>query len=149
MAEMANQLGVKAEVLDIEQVKALLPSFEPDVNGGVYYPDDAHINPSDFMNGLRKWLKSNGAEFISELHIEELKGRKGKIEHLIAKGKKIEVGQVVLSSGSWAPLLLKSLGIKLPLQAGKGYNLTLPNNLKISYLLKKLIHCLMNLFFHY
>jgi len=126
MAEMANQLGVKAEVLDIEQVKALLPSFEPAVCGGVYYPDDAHIIPCDFMKGLRKWLTSHGAEFISNLSVEALEGRNGKIEHLIGKGKKIGVRQVVLSSGAWTSLLLRSLGIKLPLQAGKGYNLTLP-----------------------
>ncbi|HHZ64603.1 MAG TPA: FAD-dependent oxidoreductase [Flavobacteriales bacterium] len=126
-AEMANQLGVRAEVLNVEQVNALLPSFEPAACGGVYYPDDAHIIPGDFMQELRKWLTSHGAEFISNLSVEALEGRNGKIEQLIAKGKKIGVSQVVLTSGAWTSLLLRSVGIKLPLQAGKGYNLTLPN----------------------
>jgi D-amino-acid dehydrogenase len=32
----------------------------------------------------------------------------------------------VLSAGSWSPQLARALGIKLPMQAGKGYSLTLP-----------------------
>jgi D-amino-acid dehydrogenase len=33
--------------------------------------------------------------------------------------------QVVLAAGSWSPLLAKELGLGLPMQAGKGYSLTM------------------------
>ena len=34
--------------------------------------------------------------------------------------------EIVICGGSWSPLLAKGLGLKLPMQAGKGYSLTLP-----------------------
>jgi D-amino-acid dehydrogenase len=36
-----------------------------------------------------------------------------------------EAGHVVLAGGAWSPALAKSLGLRLPMQAGKGYSLTL------------------------
>jgi len=37
----------------------------------------------------------------------------------------LEADQMVLAAGSWSPLLAKELGLGLPMQAGKGYSLTL------------------------
>ena len=42
-------------------------------------------------------------------------------------GGEIPADQFVLSAGSWSPALARELGIKLPMQAGKGYSLTLPH----------------------
>ena len=34
--------------------------------------------------------------------------------------------EYVLCGGSWSTLIARELGLKLPMQAGKGYSLTLP-----------------------
>jgi D-amino-acid dehydrogenase len=34
--------------------------------------------------------------------------------------------EVVIAGGAWSPLLARGLGLNLPIQAGKGYSLTLP-----------------------
>ena len=41
-----------------------------------------------------------------------------------ARGE-IEGDEFVLAAGAWTPLLLRPLGVRLPLQPGKGYSLTL------------------------
>jgi D-amino-acid dehydrogenase len=38
----------------------------------------------------------------------------------------VSADEFVLCGGSWSPLALRDLGLKLPMQAGKGYSLTLP-----------------------
>jgi D-amino-acid dehydrogenase len=42
-------------------------------------------------------------------------------------GGEIEADEFILSAGSWSPQLARGIGVKLPMQAGKGYSLTLPH----------------------
>jgi D-amino-acid dehydrogenase len=44
----------------------------------------------------------------------------------ISTGKEIEADEFVLCGGSWSPELSRKLRLRLPMQAGKGYSLTLP-----------------------
>ncbi len=37
------------------------------------------------------------------------------------------MNELVLCTGSWSPALAQSLGLRLPMQAGKGYSMTLPD----------------------
>jgi D-amino-acid dehydrogenase len=55
----------------------------------------------------------------------ELKG--GSVTAITGNEHRFEGDEFVLAGGSWTPELMKKLGIHLPLQAGKGYSLTLPN----------------------
>ena len=41
------------------------------------------------------------------------------------KGDEILADEFVLCAGSWSPLVARELGLRIPLQAGKGYSLTL------------------------
>ena len=50
---------------------------------------------------------------------------------LETKAGEIEAEQVVLAAGSWSPLVARRLGLGLPMQAGKGYSVTLPSPRKM------------------
>jgi D-amino-acid dehydrogenase len=51
--------------------------------------------------------------------------RDGRVVALSGGGRRFEGKQFVIAGGSWSPSLLRQAGLKLPLQAGKGYSLTL------------------------
>ena len=51
----------------------------------------------------------------------------GKVSAIHCGGQRHEVDQLLIAGGSWSAEILRRLGIHLPLQAGKGYSLTLPN----------------------
>jgi D-amino-acid dehydrogenase len=42
-----------------------------------------------------------------------------------SSGETLEADEFILCGGSWSPLLARKLGSKIPIQAGKGYSLTL------------------------
>ncbi len=46
-------------------------------------------------------------------------------------GREIEGDEFVLCGGSWTPRIARELGLTLPIQAGKGYSLTLANPRRI------------------
>ena len=126
LAEKADRLGVKTELLDSTGLQALEPDMELDVLGGIYFPGDAHLYPDLLMAQLSARLRDLGVSFISRTSVIDFKIQNSKVEALLtAEGRFIPVKNVLLSAGSWTGLLLKKAGIKIHLQDGKGYSVTI------------------------
>lgn len=126
MVEKAVGLGMKAEILNPAELRKLEPEMELDVLGGAYFSGDAHLYPNQLMEGMVKRLKHAGVTFIGGTEITgfEIKGDRitGVTNQL---GQVISTNEVLLASGSWTALLLKKVGVKILLQDGKGYSITL------------------------
>jgi D-amino-acid dehydrogenase len=127
-AEHARALGISAEVLDARATAALDPDVRMDVAGSVHYPGDCRLVPDRLVAGLERRLAQAGAQFAWNTEITGWR-----MEHnrriraaMSAGGREIEADEFVLCAGSWSPQLARSLGLRLVLQAGKGYSLTLP-----------------------
>ncbi len=128
-AEQARALGIPAEVLDAKQTAALDPGARLNIAGAVYFPKDCHFTPGRFMDALQTQLEKLGVQFIWESEVLDLKIESGRrvAAAQISGGREIEADEFVLCGGSWSPLLARRLGLNLPIQAGKGYSLTLSN----------------------
>ncbi len=125
-AATANQIGVEARALTPAEVQQLEPNTTVNSLGGVLYPGDAHMSPHQFMSALIHELRQKGVTFIPQTQVKAWQTNKGKITHLLSQdGKKVAVDQVVLAAGSWSEKLLRGLDIKMPIQDGKGYSITL------------------------
>lgn len=126
LANQAHRLGVETAMLDSKGLQALEPEMDFDVLGGVYFPGDAHLYPNQLMLQLRTRLKENGVSFVANTEVVDFKMSGSKVDALLtSKNQIMPVSNVLLSSGSWSGLLLKKIGVKIHLQAGKGYSITL------------------------
>nr|WP_298999716.1 FAD-dependent oxidoreductase [uncultured Allomuricauda sp.] len=126
MAEQARKLGVEAEILDSEELSKLEPDMDLDVLGGLYFPGDAHLYSNKLMFQLVEVLKREGVQFRTNTSISDFGLRGSKIDTLIDdKGNLIPVKNVIVASGTWTANLLKKANIKLHIQDGKGYSITL------------------------
>ena len=127
-AATARELGLDAAVLDAPTVRALEPGIELDVVGAVHVRDDAHLDPGATMRALRDRLERDGVRFLNGAEVTGLRDRRGVVE-VDARGPEatwVESGDaLVLAGGSWSSALARSLGLRLPLQPGKGYALTI------------------------
>jgi D-amino-acid dehydrogenase len=123
MAEKARRLDVPAEILDPKATAALDPNIEMDVAGSIYFPKDCHLSPNRFMAALKRQLADANVQFIWQRPVNHfrLEGKK------VRAAGDIEADEFVLAAGSWSPLLAKQLDLALPMQAGKGYSVTLSN----------------------
>jgi D-amino-acid dehydrogenase len=126
VAETARSLGVPAEVLDARATAKLDPGVRMDVAGCVYFPNDCHISPNRFMAGLRARLEKAGVEFLWNTEVKRCQCNGGRIESLLTTAGELRADEFVLCGGSWSPLVVREMGLRLPMQAGKGYSLTLP-----------------------
>ena len=126
-ARRARDLGIPAEVLDARQTAALDPNIRMNVAGSVLFPLDCHLTPDRFLATVQRHLEQSGVAFAWNSDVaawnRDASGRVRSI--LTAAGKQIEADEFVVCGGSWSALIARQLGMRLPLQAGKGYSLTL------------------------
>jgi len=126
LADQAAELGLEAQKLSAEATRALEPGLKLDVRGSVYFPGDAHLYPNLLIRQLTAALKDQGVEFLTGATVTDFNAQNGKITHLkLSDGQQIPTTRVVLAAGSWSAGLMKKLGLKLLLQDGKGYSVTL------------------------
>ena len=135
-AEMARALDIPAEVLTAKQTAELEPNVRMDIAGSVYFPLDCHLIPQQFVARLARALEESGATFrwstevtgwrVSGQRIEAAQVCSSALRRDYERGELI-ADEYVLAAGSWSPQIVRGLGIRLPMQAGKGYSLTLPN----------------------
>ena len=125
-AERANQLGVPAQVLDAKQTAALDPAVTMDVAGAVYFPKDAHLTPSRFMAALQAQCEAAGVRFKWNTEATGFARQNARLTGVRTTRGEFAADEVVIAGGSWSPLLTRELDLNLPMQAGKGYSLTLP-----------------------
>ncbi|MBV6440603.1 MAG: D-amino acid dehydrogenase [Saprospiraceae bacterium] len=131
-ARVAADLGLKAEVLDREQIRALEPDLRPDVRGGVWFKDDAHLHPNTLMQQLPGLLEQRGVKILKNAEVVGFQKEKGKILsiELDTSNPKSAIHNpqspdlVVLATGSWSPQIARLAGEYLPLMPGKGYSMT-------------------------
>jgi D-amino-acid dehydrogenase len=124
-AEMARKLGVPAEVLDAKATAKLEPGVRMDIAGSVYFPGDCHLSPHRLMSALRGRLEKSGVQFLWEKDVTACRSSGARIEALQTAAGEIRADEFVLCGGSWSTQFARQLGLKLPMQAGKGYSLTL------------------------
>ncbi len=126
-AEMGRGLGIPAQVLDAGEAAALEPGIRMDIAGAVYFPNDHHLTPDRFVTQLQDRLAAAGVAFVwnTEVNGWRIDGTRRVHAATTRDGHEIDADEFVLCGGSWSPLLLGELGLKLPMQAGKGYSLTL------------------------
>ena len=125
LAKLANELGVEARVLDAREAAAVEPGAKLDVIGAVYFPGDAHLTPRKFTSALTRSLREAGVNFRFNTPVTDWRLSGDRIAAAVTPAGEIEADEFVLAGGSWSPSMLAGLGVRLPMQAGKGYSLTL------------------------
>lgn len=123
-AERAVQEGLKVNVLSTNELMEIQPAFSDRAIGAVHYLDDGNITPGLFMNNLKKWLKENGVTFFLNEKVEGFHRQKLRIVGLKTSKQDIFADEFVVAAGSWSSALVKSLGLYVPIQGGKGYSIS-------------------------
>lgn len=126
-AHIANDAGVKAQVLSAEEVQKMEPDVRVNARGGVYYPGDAHLTPQTLIQNLIQLLKTQGVKLQSQTAVQGFIIDQNKIRTIKTDRGDFEFDQVVLATGSWSGTVASQLKLSLPMQAGKGYSFTLQN----------------------
>ena len=125
-AAKARELGIPAEVLDAAGTAAKDPSAQMQVTGSVYYQKDCHLTPERFMASLHRLGAVAGVDFRWKTPSLGLNVSASKVYAVKTRLGEVQGDHFVLCGGMWSEPLARQIGLRIPMQAGKGYSLTLP-----------------------
>ena len=119
-----QELKSAAECLTLEP--ALRYSNDP-VVGGVYDPKDESGDACRFTQELARIAASGGVAFRFGTATEAIEAAGDAVSAIRLEGaERATADAYVVSLGSYSPLLLAPLGIRIPVYPLKGYSITLP-----------------------
>ena len=121
-ASWAKDLGIIVKQLSKEEILKIQPKVPMEVAGAFMYESDAHTTPELFMNNLKNHLMSRGVKFFLDTVVTSFQKKEKKIEALNTNKGIFKADEFVIATGAWTEGILKELGIKLSIQAGKGYS---------------------------
>ncbi len=122
-ARLLRQYGIAAEMLDRQAVLARVPQAEPAV-GGLLTPNDAHLDPSALLQALATSVRALGGRILTQTRVQGFRFQGPRVAAVLAGEKQFRPQHIVLAAGAWSADVGKMLGLRLPIQAAKGYSLT-------------------------
>ena len=126
-AQAVRSLGIEREVLDgaacVELEPALAHSTDP-IAGGAYTPQDESGDAYRFTHALAELARQKGVRFSFNQSISKIVTEGDRVVGL--EGADVQGDAYVVALGSYSPLLLRPLGIRIPVYPLKGYSITLP-----------------------
>ncbi len=124
---LLERFNIPVQMLDRDEVHDREPALLPQVAGGVFYPNDGHIDPSRFVRGLAEKAQEQGVDVCTNTDVMGFETARGRITRLRTTRGDMAAEQVVLAAGSWSPQVAKELHLRIPIEAAKGYSINLEN----------------------
>ena len=133
-AAQMRALGCERRVVSVEEAVRIEPALRhiaPQLAGATYTAQDESGDAQRFTRELAQRCIAAGVEFRMGHTVTALRAAGGAIDHVEvtdAEGRfqRLHADAHVVALGSFSPLLLAPLGIRLPIYPAKGYSVTMP-----------------------
>lgn len=122
-AERAGYPG-RYQQYSASDARRLEPALGHGIIGAVHAQSELHVRPETFVAGLRAALKDQGVEIRTPAEVRGIVRDGSRGWSVLAGERSVRADRVVIAAGTWSAGLLQRLGIRVPLQGGKGYSVT-------------------------
>ncbi|WP_208544125.1 NAD(P)/FAD-dependent oxidoreductase [Nocardioides seonyuensis] len=117
----ASGQPLEFDVLTGDEARSVEPSLSPAIGAAIRLHDQRFITPSLYVDSLAEAVRQRGARIISGVRVSSVKDR----GHVVSVAGE-DYDAAVIASGAWLNDLAGPFGVKLPVQAGRGYSFTVP-----------------------
>ena len=112
------------------EIEPALKAARPILVGGDYTAADESGDAKKFTQNLAGMCRANGVVFRYDTTVERLSMAGGRIDGALvrsASGREaLRADAYVVALGSYTPMMLRPLGVRLPVYPAKGYSATIP-----------------------
>ncbi len=123
---LTQEFAVEASRYDEKQLQQIEPALKDGLAGAWHYHQDRHLRPDLLLSEMRQRLEANGVTIIEDFSVDRFLTERGKVKaaHCSKRNEDIAGSKFVVATGAMTPWLNQILGIKIPIQPGKGYSIT-------------------------
>lgn len=129
LVEVMARHGCRRQVVEPDgcvQIEPALAAARDRLVGGIFSPDDESGDAHTFTAALAELCAGLGVTFRYGTRVEQLVCEGGRSTGVETDRGRIDADACVVALGSYSPLLLRSVGIRLPIYPAKGYSATIP-----------------------
>ena len=127
--EKTNRLlepfGLAATFLDRKAIRQTEPALNERVCGGWHHRADSHLRPELLISAWTRAARERGVHIDEGCRLERFDTRKGKVTGALTSTGRFTADQFILAAGAWTPAIGRQLGVRIPVQPGKGYSITM------------------------
>ncbi|MCP1270305.1 D-amino acid dehydrogenase [Acetobacter cerevisiae] len=127
--KLLSDSNIPHELLNVNQILEHEPGLSHArdlLKAGLYLPGDQSGDAHIFTQRLAKMAAAKGVTFLYDTTIKGMDAAADEVMCIRTSKGHLRADAYVVSMGSYSPLLLKPLGVHLPVYPVKGYSLTLP-----------------------
>ncbi len=122
--KLLAEFGVDAQLLDAAAARQKEPALRDHIVGGIFFPHDGHFNPAKFVQGLADLAEKRGVRIQRNTEILRIEAGGNEIKSVLTTSGTFYGRQIVLAAGAWSPRITRDLVVNVPVQAAKGYSMT-------------------------
>ena len=122
---LLEPFGLAATFHDRRSVHDLEPALNGRVCGGWHHETDSHLRPEALMTAWTQAARKLGMLIQEGCRIEGFETHRGTVQGVLTSTGRYTADQFVLATGAWTPVIGRQLGLRIPVQPGKGYSITM------------------------
>lgn len=122
---LMSERGIAGRKLSKDDALDFEPSLRPLIKGGVYFPDEAQIEPFPATIAMIDEFKEHGGLVQAQTEVYDFKIQNGRIQTLHTTQGLMTAETIVLATGAWSKEVGRKLGIRIPVLGGKGYSMNI------------------------
>lgn len=122
-----NTWSMGARYIGAADATAMVPGA-PGLAGGIYYPQEGHCDSHTYVAALMSAAVSQGAKLSTGTTVERLHTEGRTISRVETSSGDIVTPTIVLAAGDGSRKLARQIGIRTPIEPGKGYVIDLESS---------------------
>ncbi len=111
--------------LDESELCEREPLLRPGFVRGFFVESDFHVRPETLTAGLAEALRVVGVEIVEGSTVSGFRAEGRRVTALVTTAGNLEADAVVVAAGARSGVLVRAVGGRIPLTAGKGYTVTI------------------------
>ncbi len=125
--ELIHRSGqdIAFDLLTGEEARGIAPSLSPAVGAAIRLRGQRFIDPGSFVHALGDAVRKQGVELHEGTNVTDIRPE-GDGVVVVGNGRPVHHDRVVLATGAWLGSLGRRFGIRLVVQAGRGYSFSVP-----------------------
>ncbi len=124
--DLMRTCGRNFEILSQDEIRQLEPGLAPIFRHGIFLPDNGSINhPGKLVAALHDAFRAKGGTIVRQ-GVERIERVNGRAERLVTADGSHDFETLVVAAGAWSGKLVAQIGVKVLLDAERGYHIMLP-----------------------
>ena len=114
------------DVLTGDDAREVEPALSAQIGAAIRLHDQRYINPGEYVASLADSVRTRGGVIREGLGVTGVRPTAGRVEVTTTDGAAATYDRVVLATGAWLGALARPFGVRLVVQAGRGYSFSVP-----------------------